>query len=125
MSLNATDAARKSGYSKKAASQIAYENMRKPEISQAINERMKLVCMERELYRARISQELNCIAFGKNKSVSVAHRMKAMELLSKIHRIFETEPPTIEETPSESTTEILRRRLNEYLAQEDARTKQD
>ena len=36
-SLNATDAARRAGYSKKTASEVGYENLRKPQIRDAID----------------------------------------------------------------------------------------
>lgn len=39
-SANATDAARKAGYSEKTAEAIGYENLRKPEIKAYIRERM-------------------------------------------------------------------------------------
>lgn len=38
--LNATEAARKAGYSEKSAAQMGYENLRKPEIKALIHERM-------------------------------------------------------------------------------------
>lgn len=41
ISLNATDAAIKAGYSKKTASVIGYENLNKPYISSYIEERLK------------------------------------------------------------------------------------
>ena len=44
---NATEAARKAGYSERAARQIATENLSKPSISQYIRERMKAIDEER------------------------------------------------------------------------------
>lgn len=44
---NATEAARKAGYSDRAARQIATENLSKPSISQYIRERMKAIDEER------------------------------------------------------------------------------
>lgn len=59
--LNATQAAIRAGYSEKSASEIGYENLRKPHIAAAVD---KAMAEEPGITRARIVDELAKIAFA-------------------------------------------------------------
>ena len=52
---NASEAARRAGYSKKSAASIGSENLRKPEISSEINARFASACMSADEVLARLS----------------------------------------------------------------------
>lgn len=54
--FNGAEAARRAGYAKKAVYQIAYENLRKPEIMKAIQERLKESAMSSDEVIARLTQ---------------------------------------------------------------------
>lgn len=53
--FNASEAARLAGYSEKAAGQQGYENLRKPEIAEVINEYFDAMLMESKEALARLS----------------------------------------------------------------------
>lgn len=61
--LNATQAAIRAGYSKKTAYSIGEENLRKPEIKQFLQERMKERENRLEISQDRVLKELARIAF--------------------------------------------------------------
>ena len=60
--LNATQAAIRAGYSRKSAEQQAYENLRKPEIAQAITAGKAQQLETAELSAARVLEELRRLA---------------------------------------------------------------
>lgn len=72
ISLNATDAARKAGYSNRTATETGYENLRKPHIKAYIDKRL---------------EEL--------KSERVADQQEVMEYLTRLMRGEETETEMI------------------------------
>ncbi len=76
---NATQAAIRAGYSKKTAYSIGYENLRIPEIAEAIQKRTEQIAMgkgERLKLFADIARGI--------ESESSADRMRALENLGKI-----------------------------------------
>ena len=62
--LNATAAARRAGYSEKTAEVIGYENLRKPQIMAAIQERQGELQGKLEITQERVLEELAAIAFA-------------------------------------------------------------
>ena len=66
--LNATQAAIRSGYSKKRANVIGYENLTKPYISEAIAVKRKQIEKEIGITRERIVKEMANLAFFNVKS---------------------------------------------------------
>src|SRR5262245_37073092 len=61
--LNATQAAIRAGYSRRSAEQQAYENLRKPEIAQAITAGKAQQLETANLSAARVLEELRRLAF--------------------------------------------------------------
>lgn len=61
--LNATQAAIRAGYSSKRADAIGHENLRKPEIAEAVGEAMKAREQRTLITQDRVLQELARIAF--------------------------------------------------------------
>lgn len=62
--LNATQAAIRAGYSKDTAYRIGFENLRKPQIEQALTERTEQIAREAEVTPEKVLKELACIAFS-------------------------------------------------------------
>ena len=87
---NATEAAKLAGYSSKTAYSIGNENLNKPEIKQAIDERIMEVLTT--IIRGKTDEEILMQVKGKvqrlNKRTSVRDRLRAMELLAKIKGWF-------------------------------------
>ncbi len=68
--LNATQAAIRSGYSKKTAASIGEENLRKPEIKAAIEKGMSKRAIRAELSADAVVNELKRIAKGAKEAVA-------------------------------------------------------
>lgn len=62
--LNATEAAKRAGYSEKTAYSIGFENLRKPDIQEAIAEAMDARAKRTGITQDRVLQELARIAFA-------------------------------------------------------------
>jgi phage terminase small subunit len=62
--LNATQAAIRAGYSPKTAEVIGFENLRKPQIAEAVAERMKAREKRTEITQDRVLRELAKIGFS-------------------------------------------------------------
>lgn len=62
--LNATQAAIRAGYSAKTAGAVGHENLRKPEISKAVQEAMKAREQRTEITQDRVLQELAKLGFA-------------------------------------------------------------
>ncbi len=106
ISLNATDAAKKAGYSKKTAHVIGAENLQKPAIRLYIDEIMDKREKKRHMDRDRVLELLSLEAEGltdeevivtypgkgeyvvAKKKISARERLKALELLGKRHALF-------------------------------------
>lgn len=96
---NATESAKKAGYSENTAAEMGYENLNKPHIKQYIDEKLKLLSDKRIMNAEEVMQLLTSIArneeeedvvvFGENgpeitsKGMSAKDRLKALELLGK------------------------------------------
>jgi phage terminase small subunit len=104
--LNATESAVKAGYSKRSASEIGAENLRKPQIRLYIDEIMNKRAEARYMDRDRVLELLSLEAEGlteeevivtypgkgtyevAKKKISARERIKALELLGKRHALF-------------------------------------
>lgn len=62
--LNATQAAIRAGYSVKTAGQVGFENLKKPEIAEAIEKAQNKTAARLEVTKDRIVEELAKIAFA-------------------------------------------------------------
>lgn len=92
-SLNATEAAKKAGYSEKTAYAVGAENLRKPQIKQYIDSIMEKLQSERVADADEVLQYLTDVMRGNIKDqfdmeASIADRTKAAELLGKRYRLF-------------------------------------
>ena len=106
---NATEAAKKAGYSKKTAYSIGQENLKKPEIKKAINEYLKKIQDEKIADAKEVLQHLTSVLRGQQmeetiviegqgngiskarkikKEISPRDRLKAAELLGKRYGLF-------------------------------------
>lgn len=85
---NATEAARRAGYSKKTANRIATENLSKPVIKKYIEERLKQMDSERVATSEEVMKFLTSVMRGEVKDqlefdTSVQDRLKAADMLAK------------------------------------------
>ncbi|MDQ0150577.1 terminase small subunit [Eubacterium multiforme] len=90
---NATEAARRAGYSNKTAAVIGTENLIKPNIKQYIDKRLKKIEDERIAKGEEVLQYLTKVMRGEEKDqfgldASLQDRTKAAELLGKRYRLF-------------------------------------
>lgn len=83
---NATDSARKAGYSEKTSVEMGYENLRKPHIKQYIEERNK------QLESTRIADAKEIKTFWtdilRSNEQDLKDRLKASEYLAKTNALF-------------------------------------
>lgn len=103
--LNATQAAIRAGYSKNSARQVGTENLSKPSIKQAIDERLKQIDEEKTADAKEIREFWTRVMRGDEKetvlrydseghqveteiSVSMKDRIKASEMLGKSFAMF-------------------------------------
>jgi phage terminase small subunit len=101
---NATESAKKAGYSENTAAEMGYENLNKPHIKQYIDEKLKLLSDKRIMNAeevmqlltsiARDEQEEDVVVFGENgpeitsKGMSAKDRLKALELIGKRYAMW-------------------------------------
>lgn len=103
--LNATQAAIRAGYSKKSAHSIGPENLEKPEIKQAIEEKLKQIDDEKTADAKEVIEYLTSVMRGESKSEVLSlcgsgcqeviekkpeerDRLKAAELIGKRYGLF-------------------------------------
>lgn len=103
--LNATEAARRAGYSEKTAKEIGCENLTKPNIQAYIQERLKQMDKERIASAEEVLEYLTRVMRGEEKEKlleyneegeetiisappSIKNRTKAAELLGKRYALF-------------------------------------
>lgn len=102
---NATEAAKLAGYSVKTAYSIGNENLKKPDIKRAIDERLNSLKNDRTaetkevlenltaVMRSKAKEEILIAIKGKvqrlSKTPSVRDRLRAIELLCKINGWFQ------------------------------------
>lgn len=85
--FNATKAAINAGYSEDTAASIGWENLRKPEIKDAIRAHIDETLEEDALtLKRRVADEL--IKIGFNEEENITARLKAIELLGKYQTMF-------------------------------------
>lgn len=138
---NATEAAKKAGYNKKSAYSIGNENLKKPEIKNYIDERLKQIEDERIADASEVLKYLTSVMRGEvdeevvviegagdgcsdarkvNKQVGAKDRNKAAELLGKRYRLF------VEKVESENNVTVdTTSKLDSILDQIKARRKDE
>lgn len=126
ISGNATDAAIKAGYAKRSAGQIGEQNLKKLEIKKYIEERLAQLDSEKIADQEEILQYLTSVMRGEHREqtligqgqgfqeityidVSAKDRLKAANLLNKIHQARESKQ---DETKKED-------KLDAYIAKVD------
>lgn len=92
---NASEAARRAGYSKKTAYSIATENLKKPEISEYIAERMQALEADRVASADEVVKFFSSVMRGEVKDqfgldAALSDRIKAGVELMKRHIVSET-----------------------------------
>ena len=127
ISGNATDAAKKAGYSEKTANRIATENLSKPVIKLYIDQRIKELDDKKIAKQEEVLQYLTSVLRGESESAIVVvegcgdgyseartvkktpdekERLKAAELLGKRYRIF-SEKSEVDEEQLDKLDKIL------------------
>lgn len=97
--FNATDAARRAGYSDKTAHSIGWENLRKPEIQQRVRELAKETAERAQITAESILEGLWAEA---HQASSDSARVRAWELLGKHLALF-TDRLEVSEIPDAAT----------------------
>lgn len=92
--LNATQAAIRAGYREKTAGQIGFENLKKPEIQEAVAKAIQERQARTEITQDRVLSELGRVAFadaddGAESSLKYSNKLKALEMLGKHLGIFD------------------------------------
>lgn len=115
ISGNATQAAIEAGYSKKTAYQTGAENLRKPQIKSYIDERLKVIESKKTATHQEVIEYLTSVMRGEQREqtligmgqgfqettyidVSAKDRLKAADLLNKIHQAREEKSSTATES---------------------------
>lgn len=115
ISGNATQAAIKAGYKEKTAYQTGAENLRKPQIKSYIDERLKEIESEKTATHQEVIEYLTSVMRGEQREqtligrgqgfqeatyidVSAKDRLKAADLLNKIHQAREEKSATASES---------------------------
>ena len=115
ISGNATQAAIEAGYSKKTAYQTGAENLRKPQIKSYIDERLKVIESKKTATQQEVIEYLTSVMRGEQREqtligmgqgfqetiyidVSAKDRLKAADLLNKIHQAREEKSSTATES---------------------------
>ena len=126
ISGNATIAAIKAGYSEKTAGQTGAENLKKPYIKSYIDERLKVIESKKTATQQEVLEYLTSVMRGEQREqtligmgqgfqeityidVSAKDRLKAADLLNKIHQARESKQ---DETKKED-------KLDAYIAKVD------
>jgi phage terminase small subunit len=92
--LNATESAKRAGYSPRTAGEIGYELLKKPQIAEAVAKGVDKKMSKADISAERILDELASIAFltpeqlDTLKSIKGGEKMRALELLGKYHTLF-------------------------------------
>ena len=120
ISGNATIAAIKAGYSEKTAGQTGAENLKKPYIKSYIDERLKVIESKKTATHQEVIEYLTSVMRGEQREqtligrgqgfqettyidVSAKDRLKAADLLNKIHQARESKQ---DETKKEDKLDI-------------------
>ena len=97
--LNATDAARRAGYSPKTAKEMGYENLTKPHIAAAIQKRMDALSKKTGVTAERVIEELAKLGFGNIKKIYTEDGD-----LTPIHKL----PDEVAATITEVTEKVMK-----------------
>lgn len=92
--LNATQAAIRAGYSENTAQAIGYENLRKPQIQQALGTAIRDRSQRTGFTQKMVVEELGKVAFQEasdaaSSEMKYSSKLKALELLGKHLGMFE------------------------------------
>lgn len=115
ISGNATIAAIKAGYSEKTAGQTGAENLKKPYIKSYIDERLKVIESKKTATHQEVIEYLTSVMRGEQREqtligrgqgfqettyidVSAKDRLKAADILNKIHQAREEKSSTTTES---------------------------
>lgn len=103
-STNATDAARKAGYSEKTAEAIGYENLRKPEIKAYIHKRIGDQDKQRVADANEVLEFYSAVMRGEVKDqfgldASLTDRLKAGDSLMKRYAVGGIKKNDVEDDP--------------------------
>lgn len=104
-SCNATDAAKKAGYSERTAYSIGEENLKKPEIKKYLAEHGKKAHKERIATAEEILEFLSDTV--RDDEVGRKDRLKAAELLGKRYALFEDRRDNGNEENGGKTVEFI------------------
>lgn len=96
---NATESARKAGYSEKTADRIGYENLRKLEIY--IQERLQNKANERIASQNEVLQYFSKVLRGEEKEAEIKDKIKCGELLGKVYGVFKEKVEIDQDKPFE------------------------
>lgn len=81
--LNATQAALRAGYSEKTSYSIGQENLKKPEIAEAIEKGMDKRSKRTDITADKVLEAIAAIGFSTSEDIKVNERLKGLELLGK------------------------------------------
>lgn len=96
--FNATRAAKAAGYSDKTAPEIGSENLKKPNIREAIEKYInETLDNDKMTLKREIINELRTIAFMRGEEINETAKLRAIELLGKYMAMF-TDKQEIEHT---------------------------
>jgi len=100
--LNATQAAIRAGYKPKTAGQIGAENLKKPEIQEAISKANRDRQKRTEITQDMVVAELGKVAFAPAKDFSeselkYSNKLKALEMLAKHLGLFDRAEKSLSE----------------------------
>ncbi len=92
--LNATQAAIRAGYSEKTAGSVGNENLKKPEIREALQKAIKDRESRTEITQDQVLGELRKVAFAKaadytDATLKYSNKLRALELLGKHLGLFD------------------------------------
>jgi len=118
--LNATQAAIRTGYSKRSASSIGYENLQKPEIQKYINRLTIWRSLRTQVTADRVLEELAKIAFAK-EGEKTKDKLKALDMLAKHVCINDELLDLKEKARKRDLMRIELENLERHLAEEGAK----
>lgn len=112
---DATNAAKRSGYSEKSARAIGYENLNKPYIAEAIKLRIEKLSEANFITRELIVSKLLKEALDRSDGSTQSARVNALDKLAKIYGLYSTEPLisiTLEKTMADISRENAENRTS-------------
>jgi phage terminase small subunit len=113
--FDATNAAKRSGYSEKSARAIGYENLNKPYIAAEIKLRVGKLSEANFITRELIVSKLLSEALDRSDGSSQSARVNALDKLAKIYGLYSTEPLisiTLEKTMADISRENAENRTS-------------